>query len=176
MNASLKQYVQNAFQREEARTVAFVSPRRDLLDSLVHYDSAIAGLSVILGTDASKFDPEGPLPPIPDTNASKSGRDRLVEYAAKNNVTVRQLAQRVGGYQICRRPRRVVRGKRARRARRVGMRRVQRHAQHALQRLHPDEAGAHQHRLVVDEGHEIIADDMHLSNSKNPRNSVTLLF
>ena len=34
MNASLKQYVQNAFQREEARTVAFVSPRRDLLDSL----------------------------------------------------------------------------------------------------------------------------------------------
>jgi pilus assembly protein CpaE len=34
MNASLRQYVQNAFQREEARAVAFVSPRRDLLDSL----------------------------------------------------------------------------------------------------------------------------------------------
>lgn len=77
---------------EEARK------KRDLLDSLVHYDSAIAGLSIILGTDASKFDPDGPLPPIPESNASKSGRDRLVEYAAKNNVTVRQLAQRVGGY------------------------------------------------------------------------------
>ncbi|EKS38369.1 LLM class flavin-dependent oxidoreductase [Afipia broomeae] len=79
-------------------TLEEAQKKRDLLDSLVHYDSAIAGLSVILGTDASKFDPEGPLPPIPDTNASKSGRDRLVEYAAKNNVTVRQLAQRVGGY------------------------------------------------------------------------------
>lgn len=77
---------------EEARK------KRDLLDSLVHYESAIAGLSVILGTDTSKFDPDGPLPPIPESNASKSGRDRLVEYAAKNNVTVRQLAQRVGGY------------------------------------------------------------------------------
>ncbi len=79
-------------------TLEEAQKKRDLLDSLVHYDSAIAGLSVILGTDASKFDPDGPLPPIPDTNASKSGRDRLVEYAAKNNVTVRQLAQRVGGY------------------------------------------------------------------------------
>ena len=79
-------------------TLEEAQKKRDLLDSLVHYDSAIAGLSVILGTDASKFDPEGPLPPIPDTNASKSGRDRLVEYAAKNNVTVRKLAQRVGGY------------------------------------------------------------------------------
>lgn len=79
-------------------TVEEARRKRDLLDSLVHYDSAIAGLSVILGTDASKFDPDGPLPPIPETNASKSGRDRLVEYAAKSNVTVRQLAQRVGGY------------------------------------------------------------------------------
>lgn len=79
-------------------TVEEARKKRDLLDSLVHYDSAIAGLSVILGTDASKFDPDGPLSPIPDTNASKSGRDRLVEYAAKNNVTVRQLAQRVGVY------------------------------------------------------------------------------
>jgi len=72
--------------------------KRELLDSLVHYDSAIAGLSVILGTDVSKFDPDGPLPPIPESNASKSARDRMVEYAAKKNVTVRQLAKRVGGY------------------------------------------------------------------------------
>ena len=79
-------------------TVEEARKKRDLLDSLVHYDSAIAGLSVILGTDASKFDPDGPLPPIPESNASKSARDRMVEYAAKNNVTVRQLAQRVGGY------------------------------------------------------------------------------
>ena len=77
---------------EEARA------KRAKLDSLVHYDSAIASLSVILGTDASKFDPEGQLPEIPETNASKSGRQRLVDVAARDKLTVRQLAQRVGGY------------------------------------------------------------------------------
>ncbi|MDB5637238.1 MAG: monooxygenase, partial [Bradyrhizobium sp.] len=72
--------------------------KRALLDSKVHYDSAIASLSVILGTDASGFDPDGQLPPIPETNASKSGRQRLVDLAARDKLTVRQLAQRVGGY------------------------------------------------------------------------------
>jgi alkanesulfonate monooxygenase len=79
-------------------TVDEAKKKRAALDGLVHYDSAIAGLSVILGTDASKFDPDGPLPPIPESNASKSARDHMVEYAAKSKVTVRQLAQRVGGY------------------------------------------------------------------------------
>ncbi len=36
--------------------------KRARLDSLVHYDSAIASLSIALGTDASRFDPDGPLP------------------------------------------------------------------------------------------------------------------
>src|SRR3989440_13050317 len=72
--------------------------KRALLDSRVHYDSAIASLSVILGTDASGFDPDGQLPDIPETNASKSGRQRLVDVAARDKLTVRQLAQRVGGY------------------------------------------------------------------------------
>ena len=72
--------------------------KRARLDSMVHYDSAIASLSVQLGTDASGFDPDGQLPPIPETNASKSGRQRLVEVAARDKLTVRQLAQRVGGY------------------------------------------------------------------------------
>jgi alkanesulfonate monooxygenase len=72
--------------------------KRALLDSKVHYDSAIASLSVQLGTDASGFDPDGQLPDIPETNASKSGRQRLVDAAARDKLTVRQLAQRVGGY------------------------------------------------------------------------------
>jgi len=72
--------------------------KRALLDSKVHYDSAIASLSVMLGTDASAFDPDGPLPEIPETNASKSGRQRLLNVAARDKLTVRQLAQRVGGY------------------------------------------------------------------------------
>jgi len=72
--------------------------KRAKLDSMVHYDSAIASLSVQLGTDASGFDPDGQLPSIPETNASKSGRQRLVDVAARDKLTVRQLAQRVGGY------------------------------------------------------------------------------
>jgi len=72
--------------------------RRAKLDSLVHYDSGIASLSIQLGVDASRFDPDGPLPPIPQSNASQSGRDRMVEIARETGWTVRQLAQRAGSY------------------------------------------------------------------------------
>jgi FMN-dependent oxidoreductase (nitrilotriacetate monooxygenase family) len=72
--------------------------KRMRLDSLVHYDSAIASLSIALGHDASGFDPDGPLPLIPETNASKSGRARIIELAQREKLTVRQLAQRVGGF------------------------------------------------------------------------------
>lgn len=77
---------------EEARD------KRALLDSKVHYANAIASLSISLGTDASGFDPDGPLPEVPETNASKSGRQRVIDLAARENLTVRQLAQRLGGY------------------------------------------------------------------------------
>jgi len=72
--------------------------KRALLDSLVHYDSSIAALSIALGCDASVFDPDGPLPEIPESNASKSGRERAISIAKRDNLTVRQLAQRLGGY------------------------------------------------------------------------------
>jgi alkanesulfonate monooxygenase len=77
---------------QEARAI------RAKLDSLVHYDSAIASLSIALGHDASRFDPDGPLPEVPETNASQSGRARVVELARSEGLTVRQLAQRLGGY------------------------------------------------------------------------------
>lgn len=70
----------------------------DLLNSRVHYESGIASLSIALGTDAAAFDPDAPLPDIPETNASKSARDRVIEMAARENLTVGQLAQRLGGY------------------------------------------------------------------------------
>lgn len=72
--------------------------KRALLDSLVHYDSGIASLSISLGHDASKFDPDGPLPDVPETNASKSGRERVMKLAREEGLTVRQLAGRFGGY------------------------------------------------------------------------------
>lgn len=79
-------------------TIEAAREKRARLDSLVHYDSAIASLSIALGTDASAFDPDGPLPAIPETNASKSGRERAIALAERENLTVRQLAQRLGGY------------------------------------------------------------------------------
>ena len=72
--------------------------KRAHLDSLVHYESAIASLSIVLGTDASQFDPDGPLPEIPESNASKSARDRAIALAEREDLSVRQLAQRLGGF------------------------------------------------------------------------------
>jgi alkanesulfonate monooxygenase len=72
--------------------------KRAKLDSLVDYANSIASLSIALGHDAAKFDPDGPLPEIPESNASKSGRERAIALAKRENLTVRQLAQRLGGY------------------------------------------------------------------------------
>ncbi|KAJ6160750.1 hypothetical protein N7470_004146 [Penicillium chermesinum] len=72
--------------------------KRLKLDSLVHYDSAIASLSIALGTDASGLDPDGPLPEdLPETNASKTSRESVEKLAQTEGLTVRQLAQRMGG-------------------------------------------------------------------------------
>jgi len=72
--------------------------KRFKLDSLVHYESAIASLSIALGHDASKFDPDGPVPDNPEGNATRSGRERAILLAREQNLTVRQLAQRLGGH------------------------------------------------------------------------------
>ena len=77
---------------EEARE------KRARLDKLVHFESSIASLSIALGHDASRFDPDGPLPEIPPTNGSQSGRERAIELAKREGLTVRQLAQRLGGF------------------------------------------------------------------------------
>ena len=79
-------------------TVEEARASRARLDSLVHYDSAIHSLNGMLGFDVSGYDPDGPLPEIPETNASKSARARVVEAARTKNLTIRQLATRTGGY------------------------------------------------------------------------------
>ncbi len=79
-------------------TVEEAKAKRARLDSLVDYSSAIASLSIALGVDASGFDPDGRLPQIPETNASRSGRERTVAMAEREGLTVRELAQRLGGY------------------------------------------------------------------------------
>jgi alkanesulfonate monooxygenase SsuD/methylene tetrahydromethanopterin reductase-like flavin-dependent oxidoreductase (luciferase family) len=58
----------------------------------------MGALSIALGTDASAFDLDAPLPEIPETNQSQSGRQRVLERARRENLTVRQLAVALGGY------------------------------------------------------------------------------
>jgi len=81
-----------------ADSVAEAKAIRARLDSLVHTDSAIASLSIALGHDVSGFDLDAPLPEVPPTNASQSTRERTIDLARRENLTVRQLAQRLGGY------------------------------------------------------------------------------
>ena len=38
------------------------------------------------------------MPELPETNQSKSGRERVIALAKRENLTVRQLAGRLGGY------------------------------------------------------------------------------
>ena len=78
-------------------SVAEARAKKKKLDSLVHPDSGIASLSVRLGHDVSSFDLDGPLPEIPESNASKSGQQKLIEMARREKMTVRELAQYVGG-------------------------------------------------------------------------------
>jgi len=80
------------------RTTEEAQEKKRLLDSLVHAESGIPNLSIRLGVDASGFDLDAPLPEIPETNQSQSGRATLVALARRENLTVRQLATLVGGY------------------------------------------------------------------------------
>ena len=79
-------------------SIAEAQAKRAHLDGLVHYDSGISSLSSALGYDVSGFDPDGPLPDIPETNAGKSARLRFIELARSENLTIRQLAQKAGSY------------------------------------------------------------------------------
>jgi len=79
-------------------TDAEAQAKRAHLDSLVHYDSGIRSLSIALGHDVSGYDPDGPLPDIPDSNASKSARDRFVEAGRRPGVTIRDLAAKAGAH------------------------------------------------------------------------------
>src|ERR1700761_1895491 len=78
--------------REEARE------KQALLDGLMHPESGIPNLSIRLGVDASTFGLDALLAEIPPSNQSQSQRDTLVSLARRKNLTVRQLAQLVGGF------------------------------------------------------------------------------
>ena len=79
-------------------TIDDARAKRAHLDSLVHYDSGIGSLNGMLDYDVSGFDPDGPLPEIPETNASKSARQRVIDMARAEKLTIRELARKAGSY------------------------------------------------------------------------------
>ena len=78
-------------------TLQEAKDKKRKLDSMVDPSSGMGSLSVLLGCDVSKFDLDGPLPEIPETNAGQTGRQKLVDMAKEDNMTVRELAQHIGG-------------------------------------------------------------------------------
>jgi alkanesulfonate monooxygenase len=80
------------------RTSEEAREKKVLLDNLVHPESGIPNLSIRLGIDVSGFELDAPLPRIPPSNQSQSQRDTLLALARRDNLTVRQLAQIMGGF------------------------------------------------------------------------------
>lgn len=80
------------------RTAQEAREKYERLQELI--DPAVAlGLlgSELGGVDLSGFPPDGPLPPLPPSNAGKSRRDLLVAMAEREQLTIRQLSRRIAG-------------------------------------------------------------------------------
>lgn len=81
-----------------ADSVDEAAERRATLDSLIHFDSGIGSLNSMLGFDVSGYDPDGPLPEIPETEAGRTQRERMVNLARQDSLTIRELARAAGSY------------------------------------------------------------------------------
>ena len=67
------------------------------LQSLIHPELGVAYLSEMLGTDVSSYPLDGPLPDVPLTNSQQGRQKVIIEMARRENLTIRQLYQRVAG-------------------------------------------------------------------------------
>lgn len=68
--------------------------KKRYMDDLVHIESNIPNLSIRLGVDCSKFDPDQPLPELPMTEEGQGNQREWVALARRENLTVRELAKR----------------------------------------------------------------------------------
>ena len=77
--------------REEAQAVW------NQLNELVDIDNGIEQLSARFGVDMTAYPLDGPVPEIPATEGSQSRVKLLTELAARENLTLRQLAAVAAG-------------------------------------------------------------------------------
>ena len=81
------------------RTDAEAEENYEYLNSLIHPIVAREILSMVLGNvDLTPYPFDGPLPEnLPRSNASQSTFENVTEMARRENLTIRQVAQRVAG-------------------------------------------------------------------------------
>ena len=78
-----------------AASRAEAEDRRDALQALTHPALAIGQLSSMLGFDLAGHDPDGPLPPLPPTDASQHFR-MLIERLAQDGLSILAIARQTG--------------------------------------------------------------------------------
>jgi FMN-dependent oxidoreductase (nitrilotriacetate monooxygenase family) len=82
------------------RTEAEAVEKRELLKELIPPAAGVALLSGLISFDLSGYPVDGPLPELPelkDINGGKSRFQLLKDLAERENLTIRQLYQRIAG-------------------------------------------------------------------------------
>jgi N-acetyl-S-(2-succino)cysteine monooxygenase len=79
------------------RTDAEAYDKFATLQSLIDDSLALRALARLTGDlDIYQYDADGPLPPLPPSNAAKARQALIVELARKENLTIRQVARYLG--------------------------------------------------------------------------------
>ncbi len=77
------------------------SEAREKFEELQSLIDPVVGLALVSGLtggfDLSEYPLDGPIPPLPETNASKSRQQLMIDLARRENLTIRQPYQRVAG-------------------------------------------------------------------------------
>ena len=79
------------------RTRAEAEDKYARLQELIHPEIGVKLLSSFIGMDVSGYPLDGPLPDLPPSNTEHGRQKVIVELAQRENLTIRQLYQRVAG-------------------------------------------------------------------------------
>jgi FMN-dependent oxidoreductase (nitrilotriacetate monooxygenase family) len=80
------------------RTEAEAQAKYQQLQELIHPQVGLSLLSGMIGADLSAYDPDGPVPQdLPETNGGKSRQALLLDLAARENLSIRELYLRIAG-------------------------------------------------------------------------------
>ncbi len=85
------------FQVTIGRTEQEARDKFEFLQSLIHPSVGVRHLSHYIGFELAGYPIDGPLPEIPLTNLNVSRTEMLFRLARRENLTIRQLYQRIAG-------------------------------------------------------------------------------